>query len=212
MGRYAQPQDNTIATLATRLAETVADAMDRAGVALSIANTGALIRLLTKDLERVGHERERAVRQGRIDRRTAWVQEHGLLSPGETGQLLGLTVAEMVTARDLAFITPVAIPLDLRATSEHFTAESWQYYAPGVLLTDAQRARIAHETLLTRTQAADRLGLPLPTFDHLRLAHALTPVEQVRGGARPMLYRTDDVDRLAAAPRPDDISRQQDTA
>lgn len=212
MGRDARPQDSTIATLATHLAETVADAMDRAGVALTIANTGALVRTLTKELERVGHERERAVRQDRIDRRTAWVQEQDLLNPGEMAHLLQLTLAEMETARELGFIAPVEVPTDLRATSEHFTAESWQYYAPGVLLTDAERALVAHGTLLTRTQAADRLGLPLPVFDHLRLAHGLTAVDQGQGGARLTLYRIDAVDRLAAAARSDEMRGQRDTA
>src|SRR5690242_9231666 len=105
MGHFqlTRQSDNTgaITTLATQLAETVADAMDEADVALTFANTIALTCALNKALERVGSERERAVRQGRIDRRATWVREQGLLKAGEAADRLGLTLRELDTARIL---------------------------------------------------------------------------------------------------------------
>ena len=201
MGRSTQPGDDTINTLATALAETVAEAMDQARVGLTFANIVALTSALNKALVRVGGERERAVRQSRLERRTTWVTEQGLLSAVDTACRLGLTLQELETAQDLALIAPVEIPLGLRATSDHFTPESWRYYLPGIILTDIARAHIAHETLLTRVQAAARLGVPLLTFDHLCLEHGLSAVDQThaQGGAQRKLYRTDAVDRLTSA-------------
>ncbi|HKO23910.1 MAG TPA: hypothetical protein VJY65_04125 [Chloroflexota bacterium] len=195
-GRSAQPGDDTINTLASALAETVADTMEQAGIGLTFANIGALTSALNKALVRVGGERERVVRQSRLERRTTWVTEQGLLSAVDTARRLGLTLQELETAQDLALIAPVEIPLDLRATSAHFTPESWRYYVPGITLTDTARAHIAHGTLLTRAQAAARLGVPLPMFDHLRLEHGLSAVDQThaQGGAQRNLYRTDAVD------------------
>jgi hypothetical protein len=136
------------------------------------------------------------VRQSRLERRATWVTEQGLLSAVDTARRLGLTLQELETAQDLALIAPVEIPLALRATSDHFTPESWRYYLPSITLTDTARAHIAHGTLLTRAQAAARLGVPLPMFDHLRLEHGLSAVDQThaQGGAQRNLYRTDAVD------------------
>src|SRR3954452_19413033 len=67
MGRSAHIGDDTINTLATALAETVAATMDQARVDLTFANIGALTSALNKALVHVGGERERAVRQGRIE-------------------------------------------------------------------------------------------------------------------------------------------------
>ena len=201
MGRSAQPGDDTINTLASVLAETVADTMEQAGVGLTFANIGALTSALNKALMRVGGERERAVRQSRLERRTTWVTEQGLLSAVDTARRLGLTLQELETAQDLALIAPVEIPLGLRATSAHFTPESWRYYLPGITFTDTARAQIAHETLLTRAQAAARLGVPLLTVDHLRREHDLNPVDQThaQGASQRNLYRTDAVDGLTSA-------------
>jgi hypothetical protein len=201
MGRSTQPGDDTINTLASVLAETVAEAMDQARVGLTFANIVALTSALNKALVRVGGERERAVRQSRLERRAAWVTEQGLLSAVDTARQLGLTLQELETAQDLALIAPVEIPLALRATSDHFTPESWRYYLPGITLTDTARAHIAHGTLLTRTQAAARLGMPLRTFDHLCLEHGLSAVDQTHAqdGSQRKLYRTDAVDRLTSA-------------
>jgi hypothetical protein len=201
MGRSAQPGADTINTLASALADTVAEAMDQARVGLTFANIGALTSALNKALVRVGDERERAVRQSRLARRVAWVTEQGLLSAVDTARRLGLTLQEMQTAQDLALIAPVEIPLALRATSDHFTPESWRYYLPGITLTDTARAHIAHETLLTRVQAAARLGVPLLTFDHLCLEHGLSAVDptHVQDGSQRKRYRTDAVDRLTSA-------------
>jgi hypothetical protein len=201
MGRSAQPGADTINTLASALAETVAEAMDQARVGLTFANIGALTSALNKALMRVGDERERAVRQSRLERRATWVAEQGLLSAVDTARRLRLTLQELQTAQDLALITPVEIPLDLRPTSDHFTPESWRYYLPGITLTDTARAHIAHETLLTRVQAAARLGVPLRTFDHLCREHGLSAVDQTHAqdGSQRKLYRTDAVDRLTSA-------------
>jgi hypothetical protein len=201
MGRSAQPGDNTINTLATALAETVADTMDQAQVELTFANIGALTSALNKALVRVSGERDRAVRQSRIERRATWVTEQGLLSAVDTARRLGLTLQELETAQDLALIAPVEIPLGLRAASAHFTPESWQFYLPGITLTDTALAHIAHGTLLTRMQAAARLGVPLLTFDHLCLERGLSAVDQThaQGGSQRKLYRTDAVDRLTSA-------------
>ena len=186
-----------VVQLADMMAETVADAMDQAGLALTLTNTMALTSALGKALERVGCERERAVRQRRLERRSDWVQELCLLPAVDTARRLGLTLQELETAESLAIIAAVEVPLDLRATSDHFTRESWRYYLPDIALTDADHARIAHGTLLTRVQAADRLGVPILTFDHLRVEHGLTPVDQAgQGGSQPNLYRTDDVEQL----------------
>lgn len=215
MIRSAQTRTGTTNTvvvqLADMLAETVADAMDQAGLALTLTNTIALTAALGKALERVGCERERTVRQCRIERRSEWVQGLGLLPAADTARRLGLTPRELETAEELGIIAPVEVPLDLRATSDHFTRESWRYYPPDSALTDDDRARIAHGTLLTRTQAADRLGMPLTTFDHLRIERGLLPVAQPgghggSGGSQPNLYRTDDIDTL----RPIATARQQD--
>ena len=201
MGRSAQPGDDTINTLASALAETVAEAMEQARVELTFANIVALTSALNKALVRVGGERERAVRQSRLERRATWVTEQGLLSALDTARRLGLTLQELETAQDLALIAPVEIPLGLRATSAYFTPESWRYYLPGITLTDTARAHIAHETLLTRVQAAARLGVPLRTFDHLCLEHGLSAVDQTHAqdGLQRKLYRTDAVDRLTSA-------------
>jgi hypothetical protein len=201
MGRSAQPGDDTINTLATALTETVAAAMDQAQVGLTFANIVALTSALNKALVRMGGERERAVRQSRLERRAAWVTEQGLLSAVDTARRLGLTLQEVETAQDLALIAPLEIPLSLRAISDHFTPESWRYYLPGITLTDTARALIAHGTLLTRAQAAVRLGVPLRTFDHLCLEHGLSAVDQTHAqdGSQRKLYRTDAVDRLTSA-------------
>jgi hypothetical protein len=201
MGRSAHIGDDTINTLATALAETVADTMDQARVDLTFANIGALTSALNKALVRVGGERERAVRQSRIECRATWVTEQGLLSAVDTARRLGLTLQELETAHELALIAPVEIPLGLRAASAHFTPESWRYYLPGITLTDAVRAHIAHGTLLTRVQAAARLSVPVPTFDHLCREHGLSAVDQTHAqdGAQRKLYRTDAVDRLTSA-------------
>ena len=201
MGRSAQPGDDTINTLATALAETVAEAMEQARMELTFANIAALTSALNKALVRVGGERERAVRQSRLERRATWVAEQGMLNAADTARRLGLTLQELGTAQDLTLIAPVEIPLGLRATSAHFTPESWRYYLPGITLTDTARAHIAHETLLTRVQAAARLGVPLLTFDHLCLEHGLSAVDQTHAhdGPQRKLYRTDAVDRLTSA-------------
>lgn len=202
MGRFQLTRQNdnagAITTLAAQLAETVADALDEAGVPLTVTNTIALTCALNKALERVGCERERAVRQGRIERRAAWVREQGLLKAGEAADRLGLTLHELETARILGLIAPVEIPPHLRAVSDHFTPESWRYYRPDITLTEASRATITHETLLTRLQAAERLGVPTLTFDQLRREHGVAAVEQVQeqGGTRLNRYRADAVDHL----------------
>jgi hypothetical protein len=201
MGRSAQPGGETINTLATAFAETVAEAMEQARVELTFANIAALTSALNKALVRVGGERERAVRQSRLERRATWVAEQGMLNAADTARRLGLTLQELATAQDLALIAPVEIPLALRATSDHFTPESWRYYLPGITLTDTARAHIAHETLLTRAQAAARLSVPLLTFDHLCLEHGLSAVDptHVQDGSQRKFYRTDAVDRLTSA-------------
>lgn len=203
--QLARPHDGTINMLAAALAETVADALDQAGVALTVANTVALTCALNKALTHVGCERERAVRQDRLERRAAWVAEQGLLRAGETAERLGLTLREVETARRLAILAPVAIPAPLRATSDHFTPESWRYYRPDLTLTPTERARIAHETLLTRAQAADRLGVPPLTFDHLRREHGVPAVEPrpEQSGAQLKRYRTDAVDQMIEAATPE---------
>lgn len=214
--QFARQSDNTgaITALAAQLAETVADALDEAGVALTFANTIALTCALNKALERVGSERERAVRQGRIERRATWVQEQGLLKAGEAADRLGLTLRELETARILGLIAPVEIPPYLRAMSDHFTPESWRYYRPDIMLTEADRTSITHETLLTRVQAAERLGVPTLTFDHLRREHGVAPVEQIReqgsGGAQLNRYRADAVDHMMSVMNaaPPDVSRR----
>jgi hypothetical protein len=201
MGRSAQLGDDTINTLASALTETVAEAMEQARVELTFANVVALTSALNKALVHVGGERERAVRQSRLERRATWVAEQGLLNAVDTARRLGLTLQELETAQDLALIAPVEIPLDLRATSAHFTPESWRYYVPGITLTDTARAHIAHETLLTRVQAAARLGVPLLAFDHLCLEHGLSAVDptHAQDGSQRKRYRTDAVDRLTSA-------------
>jgi hypothetical protein len=175
--------------------------MEQAGVGLTFANIAALTSALNEALVCVGGERERAVRQSRLERRATWVTEQGLLSAVDTARRLGLTLQELETAQDLALIAPVEIPLDLRATSAHFTPESWRYYVPGITLTDTARAHIAHETLLTRVQAAARLGVPLLAFDHLCLEHGLSAVDptHAQDGSQRKRYRTDAVDRLTSA-------------
>src|SRR5207248_10116609 len=103
------------------------------------------------------------------------------------------------TTHHRALIAPVDARVGLRRTSAHFTPESWRYYLPGITLTDTALAHIAHGTLLTRVQAAARLGVPLLTFDHLCLERGLSAVDQThaQGGSQRKLYRTDAVDRLA---------------
>jgi len=203
MVQLAQPPDDPIKNLAAQLATTVADAMDGAGVALTLTNTMRLTAALGKALETVGCGRERDERQGRVDRRAAWVCEYGLLGPIDAARHLGLTAQEFETAREMAIIAPVEVPTGLHSTSAHFTAESWRYYLSSTTLADTDRACIAHETLLTRTQAAVRLGMPLATFDQLRLEHGLTAVDAGHdgSGARLTRYRTDAIDGLKAVAR-----------
>ena len=84
MGRSAQPSGETINTLATAFAETVAEAMEQARMELTFANIAALTSALNKALVRVGGERERAVRQSRLERRATWVAEQGMLNAGQS--------------------------------------------------------------------------------------------------------------------------------
>src|SRR3989442_233438 len=104
----------------TRLAENPADrgtgcrTRHPALVGVAFANIVALTSALNKALVRVGGERERAVRQGRLERRATWVTEQGLLSAVDTAGRLGLTLQELETAQHLALIAPVEIPLGLR--------------------------------------------------------------------------------------------------
>jgi len=203
MVRFAQSRSGAVnvlaAEVAAAMAESVAAAMDEAGLDLTLSNTMALTSALGKALESVGRERECAVRQRRIERRTAWVEEQGLLTAAEAAQHLGLTPHELDTAQALDIIAPVDVPSDLRATSEHFTSESWRYYAPNLTLTPVDHARIAHGTLLTRTQASERLGVSLQVFDDLRMEQGIMPVaqSQAQGSSRSTLYRADVVDQLA---------------
>jgi hypothetical protein len=201
--------DGTIDALATELAATAADALERAGLPLTALNLAALSRALTTALEQVGAARERAVRQARLDQRAGWVREQGLLSTVEAAQHLGLTRAELETARALQLIAPVDIPRDLLAASAHFTPESWQYYRPGIALDDDARARIAHGTLLTRLQAAERLGVSVPEFDRLRKERGLTSVADT-GLTDPSAkrYRTAAVLQLAANSSPAPVQRR----
>lgn len=202
MVRFAQPpvDDDAITTLALQLAAAAAAALERIGVPLTMTTAGALSRALAKALEDVRVERERSVRQDRIEGRASWIREQRLLSDGEAAGLLRLTLLELETARDLAIIAPEAIPAHLQATSAYFTRESWRYYLPSITLTASDRACIAHETLLTRPQAAERLGMSVRAFDQLRLAQHLPIVDARpgRGNSQPTLYRTDDVLRLSA--------------
>lgn len=203
MGPLTQPHTNPakmrIAQVADTLVEAAAAAMDQAGLDLTLTNRMALAGALGRALERVGCERERAARQRRLAQRTAWVQEQGLLTAAETARRLGLTLHELETAQELALIAPVDVPPHLQAASAHYTKESWRYFLPSLVLTAADRASIAHETLLTRIQAAERLGVPPRTFDDLRRVHQLAPVAETReqGGERANRYRADAVDRLA---------------
>ncbi|HZS89198.1 MAG TPA: hypothetical protein VFE42_17125 [Chloroflexota bacterium] len=197
--------DSTIHALATELAATAADALERAGLPLSALNAAALGRALSKALEHVVAERERAVRQARLDQRARWVQEQGLLSAADVAQHLGLTPLELDTAQALALVVPVDIPPDLLGASAHFTAESWRYYRPGIALSDDARARIAHETLLTRLQAAERLGVSVSEFDRLRKERGLTDVAHTGStDPSPKRYRTAAVLQLTADPVPPD--------
>jgi hypothetical protein len=191
--------DEPIDLLAMQLAETVAAAMEQAGLDLTLLNRMALTSALNKALERLGTERERTIRQARIAQRTAWVDGQGLLTAAALARHLGLSAQELQTAQDLALITPVEVPRELRATSAHFTAESWHYYRPN-RLTDEECAQIAHATLLTRMQAAERLGVPLVTFDQWRAEQGLLPASQTCAPGRtpPQRYHTDEVDRLRA--------------
>lgn len=195
-----QTDDDVLAVLALQLAHTALTAMDEAGLEPTLLNTMRLTTALRKALEQVAAERERAVRQERLDRRTAWVEGEGLLSADALARHLGLSRPEWETAHDLALIAPVEIPLALRATSEHFTCESWRFYRPRPPLTAAERAQIAHATLLTRAQAAQRLGVRPLVFDQLRAQHGVTPANPTcrRGDTQLNRYHTDDVDRLAA--------------
>lgn len=201
MVRIAQPpvDDGAITTLALQLATAAAAALERVGVPLTTTTASALSRALAKALDDVRLERERTVRQDRIEGRARWIREQRLLSDDEAARLLGLTLRELETARALVIIAPAAIPADLQATSAYFTRESWRYYLPSITLTARDRACIAHETLLTRPQAAERLGMSLRAFDQVRLAQHL-PIVDPRpgpGNAQPTLYRTDDLLRLS---------------
>ena len=203
--------DSTIHALATELAATAADALERAGLPLSALNAAALGRALSTALEHVGAERERAVRQARLDQRARWVQEQGLLSAAEVAQHLGLTRPELDTARALALVAPVDIPPDLLEVSAHFTPESWRYDRPGIALSDDGRARIAHETLLTRLQAAERLGGSVPDFDRLRKERGLTDVAHTGStDPSPKRYRPAAVLQLTAGPGPAPVPRRRE--
>lgn len=192
-----------LATLALQLAHTALAALDEAGLAPTLLHTMRLTTALRKALEQAAAERERAVRQERVDRRTAWVAGEGLLAADALARQLGLSQPEWETAHDLALIAPVEVPLALQAASAHFTRESWLFYRPRAPLTAGERAQIAHATLLTRAQAAQRLGVRPRVFDQLRAQHGVTPASPARQRGDPQLHRyhTDEVDRLADAPQ-----------
>jgi hypothetical protein len=65
-------------------------------------------------------------------------------------------------------------------------------------LTDDQRAEIAAATLLSRTDAAARLGVTPAAFDRLRKTHGLQVADRAptRAGYMMVLFRQPDVDRL----------------
>jgi hypothetical protein len=73
-----------------------------------------------------------------------------------------------------------------------------QRYCAALVLSEEQRAQIAAATLLSRLEAARRLGVTPAAFDRLRKRHGVEIADHTptRAGYMMALYRQTDVDRL----------------
>jgi len=95
-------------------------------------------------------------------------------------------------------------PYALRDTVGTFTRDyTPAYYRVAVPLGAAERAEIAAKTLLTRNQAAARLGISAQTFDRRYTQAGLAPAVHLPGttnhsGWPSHLYRLADVEALRA--------------
>jgi hypothetical protein len=125
--------------------------------------------------------------------RGAWIAEHGLLTWQETQERLGLTTQELYAAKDLDLVQSLEVPVQtLGSTFMHDRVLEVHE------LTPAERTQIAENVLLTRVQAAERLGITPAKFDSLRKRAGIKHAKAARGDSGwPMyLYRQSDVDRL----------------
>jgi hypothetical protein len=98
---------------------------------------------------------------------------------------------ELATAERLGFIVQLEWPSELRKPNEYGPRFWSGHYLAATTLSGAQRRQIAQTVLLSREEAAERLGITAAQFDRLRIQAFLAP--NIAG-----LYRFCDIDALRA--------------
>jgi hypothetical protein len=185
--RYRAPAPPVVDPRIEPLAQALIAALDAQGIPL--ADVGRLWPDIAERIEQEARDRE-ARRLAEIDeRRRIWAEEQGLVDTPALAARLGLDERELATAERLGFVAQREWPVELRKPIEYGPRFWSGLYDLATILTDAQRREIAETVLLSREEAAERLGVSAAQFDHLRKQAGLNP--NIAGR-----YRLCDVDAL----------------
>ncbi len=188
--------------VAERAAGVIVEAFDAHGQVLTGDRYGEVLVALRASLERTLAARQTLAVEERATVRVAWARAQHVYPWSELPAQLGLSVHECRTAEELGYVVAVEVPYALRDTVGTFTRDyTPAYYRVAVPLGAAERAEIAAKTLLTRNQAAARLGISAQTFDRRYTQAGLAPAVHLPGttnhsGWPSHLYRLADVEAL----------------
>jgi len=183
MGRRQQPRQPRpwAREVAERAAGTIVAAFDESGQVLTGDRYGEVLVALRASLERTIAGRQTLAVEERAAARAAWAREQHAYPRAELPAQFGLSVHECRTVEELGYIVAVEVPYALRDMVGTFTRDDTPaYYRVAVPLGAAERAELAAKTLLTRNQAAARLGVSGATFDRQPLG-GLEPAERLAG-------------------------------
>lgn len=175
--------------IGTRLAAILEEKLTAAGYPIDWQVYGQIVGVdgvIVRELQRPESKRQVA----RYQDRDQWAKDPSVLSWDDLQASWGLTRPEMRAAAELGYTHQVTVPTPYR---EAFDTPKYFASTP---LTEAQRRDIATHTLISRTDAAARLGITPAAFDKLKKERGLQRADTTVTSAGHMLflYLQSDVD------------------
>jgi hypothetical protein len=156
-----------------------------------------LFRQIRQEYWRIRREREESAKAC-IEAVERWASDQGYIVTEEAQQWLRLSEKEFQAAERLKIIDCINVPL--LAAQEPVRRYLAKYYDPAMLqISQADRKRISHETLLTSFEAAQLLGVSVKNFYQLKRTIGLEPVGMYAGrglGGPGYLYRLSDIEKF----------------
>lgn len=154
----------------------------------------AFCRYLEQTKHRMDHLKTQLAIQAEYDKRNEYIKSQGWVNYSDAADLLGISESEFRFAFEKGMIAAVRTPWE---GSTAYYGNNY-YDRAKLSLTDEQRREIRQSTLLTKWQAAERLGIDAKVFDKIKkkahLQHAA--VYPTNSGWPGYLYRQEDVDGL----------------